>query len=256
MLFGLYNIDLAHFHRGQGIQVALRRYTGTAGAVQGTGQWQNKYYILDPNNPTITGVMQEGPCPAAINNGQYQGWRDVGNHVGAFFGHDHTNTFMGTDANGITMGYCKAATLEAYHAADEDPALRVFHIKEDGTYTTQSVSYAQMQVEDAEDYEHDVISGTPTVPEVLYVGAADNSIAKQEYGTAIQLQSLNHKTQAMYPNDLTVSIDLNKSATDVVLTSEGLKLTGPTITQGELTNTYTWQITGGNASAGKESEII
>lgn len=230
---------------------------GTAGSVQGTGNWQSKYYILDPNNPTITGVMQEGPCPAAINNGQYQGWLDVGNHVGAFFGHDHTNTFMGTDANGITMGYCKAATLEAYHAADEDPALRVFTIKEDGTYTTQSVSYTQMQVEDAEDYEHDVISGTPTVPEVLYVGAADNSIAKQEYGTAIQLQSLNHKTQSMYANDLTVTIDLDKTVTNVTITPEsGINLSDVTVTSNdELTNTYTWTITGGNANAGTAAEF-
>ena len=229
---------------------------GTAGAVQGTGQWQNKYYVLDPNNSTITGVMQEGPCPAAINNGQYQGWRNVGNHVGAFFGHDHTNTFMGTDGNGITMGYCKAATLEAYHAADEDPALRVFTIKEDGTYTTQSVSYTQMQVEDAEDYEHDVVSGTPTVPEVLYVGAADNNIAKQEYGTAIQLQSLNHKTQAMYPNDLTITVDLDKNVSNVKITPQsGINLSGVTTTQGDLTTTYTWTITGGTANAGTAAEF-
>ena len=229
---------------------------GTAGAIQGTGQWQNRYYVLDPNNPTITGVMQEGPCPAAINNGQYQGWLNVGNNVGAFFGHDHTNTFVGTDGNGITMGYCKAATLEAYHAADEDPALRVFTIKEDGTYTTQSVSYTQMQVEEGEDYEHDVISGTPTVPEVLYVGAADNSIAKQEYGTDIQLQSLNHKTQAMYPNDLTVTIDLDKNATNVTITPQsGINLSGVTTTPGDLTTTYTWTITGGTATAGTAAEF-
>ncbi len=230
---------------------------GTAGAIQGTGNWSSRYYILDPNNPTITGVMQEGPCPAAINNFQYQGWLDVGNHVGAFFGHDHTNTFVGTDANGITMGYCKAATLEAYHAADEDPALRVFTIKEDGTYTTQSVSYSQMQVEDAEDYEHDVISGTPTVPEVIYVGAADNSIAKQEYGSAIQLQSLNHKTQAMYANDLTVTIDLNKNATDVAIIPEsGINLSAVTVTsKDDQTNTYTWTITGGTANAGTSAEF-
>ncbi len=230
---------------------------GTAGSVQGTGNWSNKYYTLDPNNSTITGVMQEGPCPAAINNGQYQGWLDVGNHVGAFFGHDHTNTFVGTDANGITMGYCKAATLEAYHAADEDPALRVFTIKEDGTYTTQSVSYAQMQVEDAEDYEHDVISGTPTVPEVIYVGAADNGIAKQEYGSTIQLQSLNHKTQAMYANDLTVTVDLDKNVSNVAIVPEaGINLSAVTVTSNdELTNTYTWTITGGTANAGTAAEF-
>ena len=164
---------------------------------------------------------------------------------------------MGTDANGITMGYSKAATLEAYHAADEDPALRVFNIKEDGTYTTQSVSYAQMQTEDAEDYEHDVISGTPTVPEVIYVGAADNGIAKQEFGSTIQLTSLNHKTQATYANDLTITIDLDKKVTDVVLDpQQGINVSAVTVTSNdELTNTYTWTITGGTANAGTAAEF-
>ncbi len=225
------------------------------GAVTGqTPNYSGKYWRLDPNNPTITGVMGEGPCPPTVNNGQYQGWLDAGNLVGAFFGHDHKNDFVGTDANGITMGYCKAATLEAYHSDDNDPAVRVFNIKEDGTYTTQSVTYSAMQQEETEDYERDEISGTPTVPEVLYVGAADNSIAKQEYGTTIQLQSLNHKTQAMYNNDLTVSIDLNKAATDVTLSAQGISFSPVSVTENESSNTYTWTITGGSANAGNVVE--
>ncbi|MBO5360640.1 MAG: FIVAR domain-containing protein [Clostridia bacterium] len=225
------------------------------GAVTGqTPNYSGKYWRLDPNNPTITGVMGEGPCPPTVNNGQYQGWLDVGNMVGAFFGHDHKNDFVGTDANGITMGYCKAATLAAYHSDDNDPAVRVFNIKEDGTYTTQSVTYSAMQQEETEDYERDEISGTPTVPEVLYVGAADNSIAKQEYGTTIQLQSLNHKTQSMYNNDLTVTIDLNKAAADVTLSAQGISFSPVSVTENEASNTYTWTITGGSANAGNVVE--
>ncbi len=228
--------------------------SSTAGAVRGTGQWSSNFYILDPNNPTITGEMNEGPCPAAINGGQYTGWVNAGNLVGAFYGHDHTNSFVGTDANGITQGYAMAATLHSYNLGD--PAVRVFTIKEDGTYTTKNVTYSQMQVEDAEDYEHDVIAGTPTVPEIVYVGDAGNNIAQQKLGTTIQLQSLNYRTQAMYPNDLTVTVDLSNNVSDVSLTpTAGVNVTGPTVTAKDgTTNTYTWQITGGTASAGTSIE--
>ncbi|MBR6618904.1 MAG: metallophosphoesterase [Clostridia bacterium] len=224
--------------------------SSTPGAIRGTGQWSSNYYILDPNNPTITGGMREGPCPSAINGGQYQTLVDTGNLVGIFFGHDHTNDFVGTDANGITMGYAQAATLHSYNLGD--PAVRVFNIKADGSYTTKNVTYSQMQVEDAEDFEHDVIAGTPTVPEKIFVGAAGNGIAQQKLGNVIQLQSLNYRTQAMRPNDLEITIDLENTVTDVTLTpSSGVEISAPTVTaKDSTTNTYTWRITGGTASAG------
>lgn len=224
--------------------------SSTPGAIRGTGQWSSNYYILDPNNPTITGGMREGPCPSAINGGQYQTLVDTGNLVGIFFGHDHTNDFVGTDANGITMGYAQAATLHSYNLGD--PAVRVFNIKADGSYTTKNVTYSQMQVEDAEDFEHDVIAGTPTVPEKIFVGAAGNGIAQQKLGNVIQLQSLNYRTQAMRPNDLEITIDLENTVTDVTLTpSSGVEISVPTVTaKDNTTNTYTWRITGGTASAG------
>lgn len=227
--------------------------SSTAGAVRGTGQWSDNYYILNPNI-SFTGAMREGPCPSAQNEGQYTGLVSAGNCVGLFVGHDHTNDFVGTDANGITMGYAQAATLHSYNLGD--PAIRVFHVKADGTYTTDNVTYSEMQVEDAEDYEHDVIAGTPTVPEKIYVGDAGNSLSQQKLGTTIQLQNVNHKTQAMYTNDLEVTIDLANTVSDVTLTpSSGVNVAGPTVTaKDDTTNTYTWMITGGTATAGTDIE--
>ncbi len=43
----------------------------------------------------------------------------------------------GTDTNGIRLGYTPAATLQAYNR--NNPGLRVFRIKENGTYTTQAL---------------------------------------------------------------------------------------------------------------------
>ncbi len=226
-----------------------------AGAIRGTGNWSNNYYILDPNNSTIVGEMNEGPCPSAINAGQYQGILSVGNSVGVFYGHDHTNTFMGTDSNGITQGYSKAATLHSYN--NGDPGIRIFNVNVDGTYTTTQHTYSSMQVEEDKEFERDVIAGTLSVPEKLYVGASDNSLSKQELGSTIQLQSLNHKTQAMYNNDLTVSIDLGNNSTDVTLTPQSGINVGSVVTtvKDSSTNTYTWQITGGTASAGTAAEF-
>ncbi len=227
----------------------------TANAVRGTGNWSNNYYVLDPSNSTIVGKMNEGPCPSAINAGQYQSWLNVGNMVGAFYGHDHTNTFWGTDSNGITQGYSKAATLHSYN--DGDPGIRIFTVKEDGSYTTTQHTYSSMQVEDSKEYEHDTVAGTPTVPEKLYVGDEDNSIAQQKLGSTIQLQSLNYKTQAMYANDLTVTIDLANTVTDVSLTPHsGINISSVVKTaKDSSTDTYTWQITGGSATAGTAAEF-
>ncbi len=227
----------------------------TEGAIRGTGQWSNNFYLLDPNNSTIKGQMNEGPCPSAINGGQYQGWLTAGNLAGAFYGHDHTNTFMGTDANGITQGYSKAATLHSYN--NGDPGVKIYDVNIDGTFEATDVTYSSLLVEEDKEYEHDIIAGTPTVPERLYVGDANNSISQQKLGSTIQLQSLNHKTQAMYNNDLTVTIDLANTVTDVTLTPQsGINISDVVVSvKDENTNTYTWQITGGTAPVGTAAEF-
>lgn len=233
--------------------------SGTAGSVRGTAAWGNNSYILNPSL-SIDGVMKEGPCPSAIRGSQYQSWLTTnangnGNMIGAFYGHDHTNTFVGADTNGIVQGYCKAATLKSYN--DGDPGVRIFRVREDGTYTTQQVTVSSLAVEEAGEYEHDEVAGTPTVPNILYVGAADNSLSKQEFGSSIQLMSVNHKTQALYPNDLDITIDLGKAVTDVVLTPPaGINISSVTRTEkDENTYTYKWKILGGSASAGTVAEF-
>jgi len=69
-----------------------------------------KYYVVDETkvDPGFT-TMKECPGSEYIlrTTGQYQAWQKTGDIVyGAFFGHDHSDNFLGTDENGITMGYC------------------------------------------------------------------------------------------------------------------------------------------------------
>ena len=94
----------------------------------------------------VAGVLKEHTCPpywktycdeAHTFEGRtlYDSWKKMGNLKGAYFGHDHMNTFDGTDANGIRLGMTKCCTYWSYN--DGNPGLRVFKVSTDGTYSTE-----------------------------------------------------------------------------------------------------------------------
>lgn len=238
-------------------KLLVKAESTTPGAIQGHGNWSSNYYVLDPSNPTITGQMNEQPCPSAINGGQYDSMVRTGCMVGNFVGHDHTNNFVGTTTDGITIGYTEAVTMHSY--GHHDPACRVFTIKEDGTYTSKNVRLSEMGMEEADDYEHDTIAGTPTVPKKIVVGAQGNGLSQQKLGNVIQQYSVNHKTQALYANDMQVTIDLAADLTNVTLTPQsGINVSGPQVSNANAdgsVKTYTWVINGGTATAGTAAEF-
>ena len=67
----------------------------------------------------------------------------MGNLKGAYFGHDHVNSFNGIDTNGICLGYAKAATLQSYN--DDNPGVRLFKIRTNGSYTTRILTESDIQ---------------------------------------------------------------------------------------------------------------
>ena len=94
----------------------------------------------------VRGALKEHPCPPPWNvyrdenhthEGRtlYDAWRRNGHMVGAYFGHDHMNTFDGVDENGIRLGNTKALTLKSYN--DGDPGVRLFVIHPDGSFETE-----------------------------------------------------------------------------------------------------------------------
>ena len=96
-----------------------------------------------------TGELKEKPCPPSWDaytdakhtyEGRtlYQSWLKMGNMKGAYFGHDHMNTFDVTDKNGIRLGFCKAATLHSYN--DGNPGFRIYDISADGSFKTEIVT--------------------------------------------------------------------------------------------------------------------
>lgn len=45
------------------------------------------------NTDIASGHLDEGPCPAEVNGGEFDAWKQQGDIKAAFFGHDHNNDF-------------------------------------------------------------------------------------------------------------------------------------------------------------------
>jgi len=109
------------------------------------GEGQKDFLMLDGSScrmklaPGVAGLCKEKTCPPTWNTYRdaehtvdsltlYDAWRKSGCMKGAFFGHDHTNTFDGMDKNGIRIGMTKSINCGGSYG-DGDPGLRVFRIR-------------------------------------------------------------------------------------------------------------------------------
>ncbi len=130
--------------------------------------WAMNTSLIDwkaSGSTNIAEIYKEAPGPTDLATYQEQGYRSSpayggktlheswlanGNMKGAFFGHNHNNSFVGKTADGIILGYAKGATLEAYN--DGDPGVRVFEINESGSYTTISATRSTLDNYPVGDY--------------------------------------------------------------------------------------------------------
>ena len=98
----------------------------------------------------VKGELKERTCPpkwityrnsAHVYEGRtvYDSWCKMRNLKGAYFGHDHMNSFDGVDKNGIRLGMTKSASFIAYN--DGATNLRAFTLHPDGTYDTEIYSW-------------------------------------------------------------------------------------------------------------------
>ena len=106
------------------------------------------YRLID----TAEGFLGEAPCSENFDNitGQYEAWLECGDIIGAFFAHDHVNSFMGTNADGITMGYNAGTGFRSY-GLGSDRSVRIFEFNEDDVenYETRLVTYADITGDDS-----------------------------------------------------------------------------------------------------------
>lgn len=59
-------------------------------------------YLPIPKFSTHTGFIFEPPCPPYVADGQYDAWKETGDVIASFFGHDHTNSYT-VDIGGIDI---------------------------------------------------------------------------------------------------------------------------------------------------------
>ena len=86
---------------------------GTPDAITGKGDASGKYFLPDTSK-YISGALGEQPCVTAKNVGFYSAWIEKGDILGAFFGHDHHNDYVGKTDDNIILGYCKGTGFHAY----------------------------------------------------------------------------------------------------------------------------------------------
>lgn len=107
-----------------------------------------KWYRL--NDKVIDGVLGEVPCSEPLNShtGQYQAWVEKGDIVGAFFGHDHVNSFYGKTDDGIIMGYNGGTGFSTY-GRHGDRSVRIFEIdeKDPANFETYELTFNKMVME-------------------------------------------------------------------------------------------------------------
>lgn len=79
-------------------------------AVRGHGTRSKNFYVLKDE---VEGYMGEGPCCSEVNSGVFKAWKETGDVMGAFFGHDHMNDFAGY-YDGILLAQNKLAGFRPF----------------------------------------------------------------------------------------------------------------------------------------------
>ena len=130
-------------------------------AVPGHGKWSDTMYVLKDG---VEGYMGEGPCSPCVNSGEFEAWKETGDIMGAFFGHDHMNDFAGY-VDGILLAQSKTAgffpytdgcrtgvrliTLEENNV--ENFSTRMYYFKKDFGLKAKSLSPYMRHVTDRQD---------------------------------------------------------------------------------------------------------
>ncbi len=107
----------------------------------------------------IDGNFGEASYPSGMNRGQYASWLEQGNIAGAFFGHDHCNSFSGRTRDGIVLGYNAGSAFRSYGDGDKR-SVRIFEINENDpwNYESRLVTYGELTGEHFDFYISDIFS--------------------------------------------------------------------------------------------------
>ncbi len=112
---------------------------GTKGAVRGFRTHANRFYILNGDKVNVNGFMKESPADPQENSGEFSAFKEKGEVLGVYFGHDHNNSFNGK-VDGIDLGYTQGAGFHVY-GPGKDRGVRIIELKNDSTFNTYDLRF-------------------------------------------------------------------------------------------------------------------
>ncbi len=116
---------------------------GCDGAIEGNCTKRGHYYKITDEMKARGEYMHESvACPGTITD-QFERWVKMGNIIGAYFGHDHINSFTGR-VRGINLGYTPGAGFNVY-GPSFDRGVRIFDFEEgQSDYNTMIFTYRDL----------------------------------------------------------------------------------------------------------------
>lgn len=115
---------------------------GTRGAVRGYGNHAHKHFVLNRDLVNADGFMKESPADPEENSGEFAAFKEKGEVLGVYFGHDHNNSFHGK-VDGIDLGYTQGAGFHVY-GPGLDRGVRIIELKKDGTIGTYDLRFKNL----------------------------------------------------------------------------------------------------------------
>ena len=115
---------------------------GTKGSVRGFRTHANRFYILNRDKVNGTGFMKESPADPQENSGEFAAFKEKGEVLGVYFGHDHNNSFNGK-VDDIDLGYTQGAGFHVY-GPGKDRGVRIIELKKDGSLDTYDLRFKNL----------------------------------------------------------------------------------------------------------------
>lgn len=115
---------------------------GTKGAVRGFRTHANRFYILNKDRVNPRGFMKESPADPQENSGEFAAFKEKGEVLGVYFGHDHNNSFNGK-VDGIDLGYTQGAGFHVY-GPGKDRGVRIISLDKNGGLNTYDLRFRDL----------------------------------------------------------------------------------------------------------------
>ncbi len=140
------------------MEIADKKEAATSVYCSDDGEW----YKLNEDKIIDAGAgLCEAPCSENrdVTTGQYEAWLEKGDIIGAFFGHDHVNSFVGKTDEGIVLGYNGGTGFKTYGTGGHR-SVRVYEFSESDItdFSTYSVYYNDIAEREIDFYIMDIFS--------------------------------------------------------------------------------------------------